>query len=61
MARASFKAGELVQLKSGGPKMVVEQYVSYSDAYECTWFAGTKHNQQKFKVEALQYYDENNE
>lgn len=61
MAGTRFKAGDMVQLKSGGPKMVVEQYQAYGEYYECTWFAGSKHNNQRFKEEALQAYDADNE
>lgn len=48
-----FRPGDLVQLKAGGPKMVVEQYDSYRDSYECTWFSGAKHNSERFKEQAL--------
>ena len=51
-----FNAGDLVQLKAGGPKMVVEQFLTYQQAYECTWFSGAKHNSQQFKEEALVPY-----
>lgn len=54
MAKMKYNPGDLVQLKAGGPKMVIEQFLGYADAYECTWFAGAKHNQQQFKEEALQ-------
>jgi uncharacterized protein YodC (DUF2158 family) len=38
-----FKVGDIVQLKSGGPEMTVNQGpVSYRDAYHCQWFAGKK-------------------
>ena len=58
MPGEKFKAGDLVQLKSGGPKMVVEQFQDYREYYECTWFSGAKHNSQKFKEEALVAYEE---
>jgi len=61
MAGNKFKAGELVQLKAGGPKMVVEEWVTYGESYSCTWFSGAKHNHQRFKEEALQPYEEDNE
>ena len=41
--------------------MVVEEYLEYQECYECSWFAGTKHNKQRFKEQALQLYDEDNE
>lgn len=34
------KAGDVVELKSGGPKMTVK-WVNETSAY-CEWFAGTK-------------------
>lgn len=55
-----FKPGDLVQLKAGGPKMVVETWVEYVKAYECTWFAGAKHNSERFKEAVLQPYEEPN-
>lgn len=61
MAKTKYQAGDLVQLKAGGPKMVVEQYHSFGENYECTWFAGSKHNNQRFKEEALQLYNEDDE
>lgn len=53
MSKTHFKAGDLVQLKAGGPKMVIESVFS-SDSYECTWFAGAKHNSKYFTGDALQ-------
>jgi len=38
---AKFKEGDVVQLKSGGPKMTVERVHSESQ-YECQWFSGSK-------------------
>jgi len=61
MAKTKYKAGDFVQLKSGGPKMVVEEYIEYVDSYDCSWFAGTKHNKTRFKEMALQPYDADNE
>lgn len=59
MPSRKFNPGDLVQLKSGGPKMVVEQFESYIDVYTCTWFSGAKHNSQTFREEALVPYEEN--
>lgn len=53
MSNLKFKPGALVELKAGGPTMVVEEYDVYVGAYVCTWFAGAKHNSQNFKEEAL--------
>lgn len=45
-----FKDGDVVQLKSGGPKMTVRQCpfktsegVEYPDRAECTWFNDENH------------------
>jgi uncharacterized protein YodC (DUF2158 family) len=37
---SDFKLGDVVQLKSGGPKMTIDR-ISVSQA-SCTWFEGTK-------------------
>lgn len=68
MAKQKFEAGDLVQLKAGGPKMVVEQVhkpLEYGEilskgqiSYRCTWFSGAKHNREDFKEEALQVFKE---
>lgn len=39
---AKFKAGDIVQLKSGGPNMTVSEHDASFKRYECTWFAGRK-------------------
>jgi uncharacterized protein YodC (DUF2158 family) len=53
MARSStFKIGDLVQLKSGGPVMTVEKVFS-EGGVRCTWFSGAKHNTNVFDVETL--------
>ncbi len=49
-----FKLGDLVQLKSGGPKMTVNS--KYDDTYYCVWFSGTKNNKAQFSFDALQPY-----
>ncbi len=60
MSGQKFKAGDLVQLKSGGPQMVVEKFGGYghSDTYLCTWFSGAKHNSNHFAEEALKLYED---
>ena len=64
-----FKPGDLVQLKSGGPKMTVERQIcsdtlNYGDNppnyYTCTWFAGSKGNSKRFVENALKKYSEEN-
>jgi len=61
MSGSKFNPGELVQLKAGGPKMVVEQWNALNHAYNCSWFSGAMHNNQLFKEEAIQEYSEGNE
>jgi uncharacterized protein YodC (DUF2158 family) len=53
-----FNAGDIVQLKAGGPKMVVETWLDKLEVYKCTWFAGAKYNSERFKEEALQIFVE---
>ena len=36
----TYKIGDLVQLKSGGPKMVISGG-PFSGHYDCEWFAGS--------------------
>jgi len=52
-----FKSGDLVELKSGGPTMTVD--LDWSDGtYQCTWFAGAKHNRANFNGETLKLTDD---
>lgn len=54
---AKFKPGDLVELKSGGPVMVVE--VDFrDDSYKCSWFAGEKHQEHIFWGAALKSADD---
>ena len=56
----TFKAGDLVQLKSGGPKMVIEKSADFEvGAWECSWFAGAKNNTRNFQEAALKIWEEN--
>jgi len=64
MAKSKYKAGDVVQLKAGGPKMVVSENLKPSsfgsefedngrEKYRCQWFAGKKLEQGVFPVESL--------
>ena len=58
-----FKAGDLVQLKSGGPEMTVEKVFSLpgdeSPSYICTWFTEpSKVNREDFSENALKKYEQ---
>ncbi|KQN74041.1 DUF2158 domain-containing protein [Devosia sp. Leaf64] len=58
MAGKKFKAGDLVQLKAGGPKMVVEKFTPHNESYRCSWFAGAKHNSENFTEESIEIYSD---
>jgi len=51
MAQA-FKSGDVVQLKCGGPPMVVERYEK--KGVRCQWFSGTKLQTGSFPEVSLQ-------
>lgn len=55
---ASFKKGDIVQLKSGGPKMVVDDPQSYGGNVDVKWFAGSKMESARVDPETLQPYVE---
>jgi uncharacterized protein YodC (DUF2158 family) len=50
-----FKVGDIVQLKSGGPKMTVEEVDARLGAktVECAWFAGAKRERSYFNPDVL--------
>jgi len=54
----NFKAGDVVQLKSGGPEMTVT--MAGKDSYDaptvwCAWFEGTIQKNATFPPEALKH------
>ena len=51
----AFNIGDLVKLKSGGPKMTVTRVdnLGIRTIVRCTWFAGSKKEQGDFPPEAL--------
>jgi len=49
--RGSFKVGDIVQLKSGGPKMTVDKI--FGDSYRCIWFSGSKREVGDFSAESI--------
>jgi uncharacterized protein YodC (DUF2158 family) len=57
MAR-QFKVGDIVQLKSGGPKMTVDSVddniVGGRAGVWATWFAGSKHQRSHFHQESIE-------
>ena len=46
------KAGDVVQLKSGGPKMTLKHIDEYGSAY-CQWFAGAEIKGSSFDLPSL--------
>ena len=47
MSERQFKEGDVVMLKSGGPRMTVDGYDDLGMVI-CTWFEGKKRNQTSF-------------
>ncbi len=59
MAEEQFKSGDVVQLRSGGPKMTVNDIVS--GRVECMWFSeGNKLENGRFNKEALKLVTKSN-
>jgi uncharacterized protein YodC (DUF2158 family) len=54
----AFNKGDIVQLKSGGPKMTVSELIHHSGNYLVKWFAGSKMESAQVSPEALQLYVE---
>jgi uncharacterized protein YodC (DUF2158 family) len=60
----TFKAGDMVQLKSGGPPMTIDgvpgegkHYAHKGDEYWCTWFKGATREEGSFGEHVLQRYE----
>ena len=51
-ATMDIRKGDVVQLKSGGPKMTVAHIDEHESAY-CQWFVGGKQEGQSFPVSSL--------
>ena len=51
-----FKIGDIVQLKSGGPKMTVTQVLER--VVHTAWFAGSKKESGAFPFDAVMIYQE---
>ena len=51
----SFKIGDIVKLKSGGPDMTVRDESRIGESvYSCQWFAGKKLESGRFAPESLE-------
>jgi len=55
---ARFKKGDTVQLKSGGPKMTIENDNAYGGNVTVVWFAGSKMESKNLDPESLQPFVE---
>jgi uncharacterized protein YodC (DUF2158 family) len=51
---AQIKVGDVVQLKSGGPKMTVESIEANPAGILCTWFDGADKKSSCFQPDALE-------
>ena len=60
MSDTALKKGDVVQLKSGGPKMTVtgvgNSFMTDEATIWCTWFDGTKKLDGDFPPEALEKF-----
>jgi uncharacterized protein YodC (DUF2158 family) len=59
-----FKKGDVVVLKSGSPKMTIDNIANYGIAgsekiqAECVWFEGSKKQSNRFALESLEKFDD---
>jgi len=56
MSAKQFESGDIVQLKSGGPKMTVTRCGKDGEVY-CTWFGGSKKESAAFPPQTLKLPD----
>jgi len=56
----TFKPGDIVQLKSGGPAMTISEisksYEGKFTGYKCEWFKGASNERAHFTEETLKPY-----
>jgi len=57
---ADIKAGDIVQLKSGGPRMTVSKVEQWNGAIRarCEWFSGDKNYNDSFELHLLKVVGE---
>lgn len=55
---ATFKIGDTVVLKSGGPKMTVTKGTNAYGDVDAMWFAGAKRESGSFPPQSIQLYIE---
>ena len=53
MPKSTFKKGDIVVLKSGGPQMTIDDPNGYAGEVDCVWFAGAKREHAAFDPETL--------
>jgi uncharacterized protein YodC (DUF2158 family) len=57
MANGELKVGDVVQLKSGGPKMTIEEIDNFGGNHNqasCVWFEKSKRESHVFELTSLQ-------
>jgi uncharacterized protein YodC (DUF2158 family) len=59
MSEQAFKEGDVVQLRSGGPRMTIKGIGKYGmvakeDNALCEWFDGAKRNEHVFELHSLE-------
>ena len=61
MAAQQFSVGDVVRLKSGGPRMVIAQLGRFgyepTDRAKCEWFEGGKRGEDVFELSSLELQD----
>ncbi len=58
MEEAPLQIGDVVQLKSGGPSMVIQGIGRVKEGFECVWFEGNTSHTEIYKKEVLKRYVE---
>lgn len=53
----NLKAGDVVVLKSGGPKMTISKIHQNHEFVTCTWFDGSNVKSHDFVTKALKIYE----
>lgn len=56
---AKFSAGDVVQLKSGGPSMTIDSHDDATDEYVCSWFDKSERMQARFQEPVLKLIEKN--
>ena len=63
MNGTEFKPGDIVQLKSSGPKMTVDRYGTFPgngartiEGFNCVWFEGSEVKSHVFPAEVLEKF-----